>query len=370
MTDFATIKYEQGGRDVYAAATRIGDIIAMLAEREDPEVIADANRRLFPAHASEFGEYLWETDDWLSGPLMVGISAADFRSARGSGRSGTLTVPDDATRHLFDGQHRVHGMRRKLQREQDTLAAMVAADSNEEDIAWRAGHIKALLESVIPTVFYVEPDIDALRQMYSDISHVRPPDAITSARFDRRNPFNVAARALAESHVLLTGRVDMERNTLPAKAEGLVTLNQLASILQICWYGSTRRHPASEPDPAEVADRGELFLDALLRISPTLKRIADEDTTPLDAREGNILMASVTMLKVLANIWHDLVFVQNQPAIRVLDYMTELPERVEPDTVWEEAGMPIGAKAPLGRGQVEAAFTLAMSGYADDEAAG
>ncbi len=361
---FPAIKYEQGGRTVYAAATRLGDILAAIPERENPTVITDANRRLFPAHAREFGDYLWEVEDWLVGPLMVGVAEAVFRTARGGGLYGVLTIPDGTARHLFDGQHRVEGARNRLSLERVSADAMRTSGITGEELAAKEARITELLEAVIPTVFYVEADIGKLRQMYSDISHVRPPDAITTARFDARDPFNVAARAMAGANPLLAGRVDLERNTLPAKAEELLTLNQLATILRVCWYGNTRKHAATaEPDPADIADRGGLFFQTMMGTFPVVADIATGNTDSLTARERGDVVASVTMLRVFAAVWRHLLYTRNAQPDDVYAYFQELPAQVVPDSVYTRAGMPPGAHAPLGRQQVDAVLEALIAEF-------
>lgn len=366
--EFDSIHFTQGGRDVYVAKTRVGDLLNLVPERDNPEVISDANRRLYPAHAREFGDYMWETPDWLSGVLMVGVTAAEFKPGRGGSSNGRVILPDGAGVHLFDGQHRVEGLRRRLQAETAALAAMREAEVDSLEIEDKAQHIIELNESVIPVAFYVESRLTALQQMYSDISHVKPPDAITTARFDTRDAFNVSARALSESHPLLSGRVEMERNTVSAKSEKLLTLNQLSTILRICWYGSTRIR-GEMPAAADVTERGALFFDTMTAAYPTLKSVAESKSDALSARERGDLVVGVTMLKVYAQAWHDLVFVKDEEPEKVLAYFRGIPTAVVEDSPWTRAGMPLGAKAPLGRAQVDAAYDAVMAEFEEQAAA-
>lgn len=371
-TEIPAAKYTQGGRDAYAAIPTVAESILMIPLRDDPEVISDANRRLFPNHGKGFGEYVWNTQDWVSGPFMVGASSVEFRSAHRNSPVGTLVIPDDAVLHLFDGQHRRYGLQWVLERE--AAAAEALAHAGDADTAnEKTARINAIMAQTIPVVFYVEENIEHLRQMYSDISHVRTPDAITTTRFDSRNPFNVAARALSETHALLVDRVDEDRNTLTGKSDNLLTLNQLASILTILYYGPGRRIPnVGLPEPSEVARRGQEFLDDILASSESLRRISTNADDVASARERGDLLVNVTMLKIIAAVWRDLVTVKAQSHEDVREYLSTLPAigtNMAPDAVWVRAGV-LPAETdrrvtPLARSQeIRQAVTLALEDYA------
>jgi DGQHR domain-containing protein len=370
VTEFPAVQYEQGGRTVYAAATRIGDILAVIPDRDDPTVISDANRRLYPSHAHEYGEYLWDTPDWVTGPLMVGVSAGAFRDARATSGYGTVSIPPNAAVHLFDGQHRVEGIRWIIKRERDAIDALDAAGVQDAAATAKAERIRDILNAVVPTIFYVEDDVAKLQQMYSDLSRVRPPDPITTARFDTRDPFNVAARALAESHPLLKERVDLERNALSRTSDSLLTLNQLAALLAVLWTGKTRRRAAApEGAPEDVTIRGTLFFNTLVGAFPVFRAIVDDKDSVAAARERGEMVVSVTMLKVLASAWRELGVIKQHTAQELVRYLSTIPSAAVQGSVWEQAGIPAGAKAPIGRAQVDAAQQALIEGFEQERAA-
>lgn len=341
--DVPAFRYSQGGRTVYALAPTVADMLALIPPRESPEVIEDANRRLFPAHGQNFGDYVWNTPDWVSGALMLGVAAADidYTPARGSTAYGHATIePGASTLRLFDGQHRRFGIQYVLERERTAIDMMKRTGVDLDIAAEKEARIAVILADTVPIIMYVEDDLDALRQMYADISHVRVPDPITSARFDGRNPLNTAARLLSEHHGLLVGRVDMERNTIGQKADALMTLNQLSATLGVLFYGiGVRRGFTPDADPAQVVNRGSDFFDDLVTSSATLKGIVEGTASPVDARQRGDLPVNVTMIKVIAAVWRELVIVQQRDRSDVVEFLRSLPQGPAITGVWVASGI-------------------------------
>ena len=67
-------RFRQGGRDVYYFALTLDTIDGTLPQRVEDNVVREANRRLTPSHARNIQQYLDEKDDWLLGPMMLGIA--------------------------------------------------------------------------------------------------------------------------------------------------------------------------------------------------------------------------------------------------------------------------------------------------------
>jgi DGQHR domain-containing protein len=339
------VRYQQGGRTVFVTAPTLKEILAVLPPREDPDVISDTNRRMTPAHGKGFGDYVWATEDWISGALMAGVDEGnmEFHPGRGGGSYGTVEIADGANIRLFDGQHRRYGLQYAIEREIASAEIMVREGTGVEEAETRLKRADALMAESIPVIFYEETDILALRQMYSDISHVRVPDAITTAVFDTRNPFNVSARTLAETHPLLVGRIDSERNALGAKASQLLTLNQLSKLLQILFYGITVRRitPGSEPEVSTIIERGTAFFDDLVSMSDTMKAIEQGTQTVVDARERGDLTVNVTTMKIIAGAWRELVAVKQAEREEVAEYFSSVPQvpTADKEAVWVRAGV-------------------------------
>lgn len=357
--EIPAVRFNQGGRTVYAASPTIAQLLDIVPIRQNTGVIEDANRRLFESHAKAFGDYILVTEDWVSGALMLGCPPSELEWSPG-GRAGTYGKVRLANGireqvKLFDGQHRRYGLAVAVQREMMDLEAMEATMSEapdpeqvEADISERKERLDTLLGETIPIIIYEENDLVELQQMFADISHVRVPDPITVARFDRRNPFNLAAYQLANDHPALKDRVEMERNTLTPQSNKLITLNQLGSVLAVLFRGIGARNRAVEIDSDNeraskvIYDRGKQFFDDISESSEALRAVAHGSIEPLDARQKGSLTTNVTMLKVFAGIWHDLVITQNEDRGKVVRYMATLPEYakdVDKNAVWARAGV-------------------------------
>ena len=230
-------RFRQGGRDVYYFALTLDTIDGTLPQRIDDNVVRQANRRLTPSHARNIQQYLDEKDDWLLGPMMLGIAhdAVEFEpyvSEEGEADTpnfGELRVRTNRmnTMRIFDGQHR----RRAIQE--------VLADLSDD--GRRADKFEELRSASMTIILYTEDNIKTLKQMFSDASKTKRIEGNTVARFDRRDAFNVTSVRLAENSLVFRGRVEMERSSAYASSPSLMAINQLASLLKSLEVGYGRR---------------------------------------------------------------------------------------------------------------------------------
>lgn len=229
-------RFRQGGRDVYYFALTLDTIDGTLPQRVEDNVVREANRRLTPSHARNIQQYLDEKDDWLLGPMMLGIAhdAVEFDpylSKEGEADTpnfGELRVRTNRmnTMRIFDGQHR----RRAIQ---ETLATL--ADDER-----RADKLEELRKASMTIILYTEDNIATLRQMFVDASQTKRIERNTVTRFDRRDAFNLTAVRLAENSLIFKGRVEMERSSV-GSGQNLATIAQIASLLKSLEVGYGRR---------------------------------------------------------------------------------------------------------------------------------
>lgn len=230
-------KFRQGNRKVYYFTLDLPTLDGLLPQRIDDTIVREANRRLTPSHARSIQQYLEGRDDWLLGALLLGIApdATEFepyQDAEGNEISpnfGELRIRTNRanTMRIFDGQHR----RRAIQ---DTLDIL----GNEEH---QRAKLTELQESSVPVVLYEEDDVKALRQMFSDASKTKRIEANVVTRFDKRDPFNLAAMHLAQESKLFLGRVELERTTVSRGSHSLISINQLAQTLRVVSVGYGKR---------------------------------------------------------------------------------------------------------------------------------
>jgi hypothetical protein len=372
--------YRQGSRTAYVLTPTIGEMLQIIPERANPDVIQDANRRLYTPHGKGFGDYLMANDEtWISGALMAGVTedAVEYDE-----KAGTITVHVDDLHlnvKLFDGQHRRYGFEyalRSAQSQVESLTARLPASNEPDELKeqieeWEKWAEVLMSRDSVPLLLYVEEDLLALQQMYADISHVRVPDPITVARFDKRDPFNAAALELAATHDALKDRVDMERNTLGQKSGSLITLNQLASVLRILYSGISGRVSKTEDyDPAAIRERGDAFFNDLASANETFQSVIEGKASPSEVRERGDLSLNVTILKIEAAVWRELTVVREEPNEVVAEYLGELPTEpsADPENIYVKAGLiPATTErkvTPMGRAQESRkAVALAVAGY-------
>ena len=228
-------RFQQGGRDVYAFALDLTMLNDSLPDRIDERVVKEANRPLTPSHARRIQHYLAERDDWVLSALMLGVTsqAVTFRPYAEDGevpmQVGELTIDGEssASMKMFDGQHR----RRAIK---DVLRQLKQGHS-------RSGKFSALSSCSLPIMLYVEDDVEALRQMFADAAQTKTIERNVVARFDLRDPFNLAAKWLDENSDLFAGRVEIERASVPRTSQNIIAINQLSATLKTLEVGYTGR---------------------------------------------------------------------------------------------------------------------------------
>ena len=224
-------RFRQGGRDVYACVLDLPALNTKLPDRVDDRVVKEANRQLTPSHARRIQTYLAERDDWVLSALMLGVppQAVQFRPyVEGDGvpmQVGELQIHAEcpAVMKMVDGQHRRRAIKDVI-RELDL------------DVR-RSPKLSALQACSLPIMLYVEDDIEALRQMFADAAQTKTIERNVVARFDLRDPFNLAALWLEENSDLFVGRVEMERASVPRTSDRIIAINQLSVTLKTLEVG-------------------------------------------------------------------------------------------------------------------------------------
>ena len=103
--------------------------------------------------------------------------------------------------------------------------------------ARRSNKLSDLQGCSLPIMLYVEDDIEALQQMFADAAQTKTIERNVVARFDLRDPFNLAALWLEENSDLFVGRVEMERASVPHTSESIIAINQLSLTLKTLEVG-------------------------------------------------------------------------------------------------------------------------------------
>ena len=300
-------RFRQGNRDVYYFTLDLAALDGLLPQRVDDSMVREANRRLTPGHARNIQQYLESRDNWLLGALLLGIApdALEFEPYQDedgneiSPNFGELSIITNRanTMRIFDGQHR----RRAIQ---DTLDRLGQGDAKSDKLGELHG-------SSVPIVLYAEDNIRALRQMFTDASKTKRIEANVVTRFDRRDPFNLAAMHLVTESKLFGGRVEMDSTTVSRGSRVLISVNQLAQALRVMMvgYGSRVSRLQSELYMQDLDALYETCLDWSDKFMPSSRweydgllsgTIEDEN---IPAHRVVSLAFSTTFIRILAGCY-------------------------------------------------------------------
>ncbi|MYC06887.1 MAG: hypothetical protein F4X57_06925 [Chloroflexi bacterium] len=379
-------RFNQGRRSVFTFALTLEQLDGMLPQRIDEDVVREANRRLTPSHARVIETYLDDhSDDWISGSILVGIdpNGVEFEGfpdedGNVSQAFGQLKIPFNRlnTLRLFDGQHRRRAIQDLLtnlrEKESGVASSLNSAKRNGQNpdviklLNKQLVDIRSKRESLqrqsVPIVLYLEGEIKALQRMFSDAAKTKPIEAITKARFDDRDPFNLAAAEVMGQSEFLRDRIDMERSTVARTAPYLLSFNQLAVVLKTLMVGYGGRISRVRND--------EFMAD----YEPVIKRSLEwaDDFMPSSCEEyDNLLNGDVEASEFIPDRRRE-TFAFNATIIRVLagcfySWQVEVGEDTEPmaryirkhsfentikRSLWVRAGLVAeGGTTPVARAQ-------------------
>ena len=300
-------RLKQGGRTVYYTVLTIAQFDDVLPEEIDTQIIK-SNRRFIPSHAKGIEEYLQRTDAWVLGPITLSVDPkyVEFEMYEGQSNDdlpvlGVLRVVSGGRSFLkiLDGQHRRRAI--KDYRKSQLL------DSTEIE------RRKQFESSQMPIAVYEEEDDFRIRQMFADMAQQRNIDAITRARFDKRDPFNHAADQVMTQSGWISEYVEMDRSTIARTSDKLIAFNQLATSLKTLEFGyfgraSRIRLQEAANDLQSIIEKGLEWTDEFL---PTARHeylellSSDIDPDYLSKERPKTLAYSGTMLRILAGAHYE-----------------------------------------------------------------
>ena len=325
---YLATRFKQGGRDVYCIDLSVPQLVAMLP-KPDPDRALDANRRINLPHAKSFAAYVRENTSWIIPPLLLRSSNDVFtfepEDSIGGTEWGVLTLPRNAKDllRIVDGQHRVLGFHiayAALTEEQDIARGKLHTLERRGEKAERRQQGKQVAristelqrlgdERVAVQIVIVDAD-EEYKQMFVDIANnAKGITQTVRARFDSRQIVNRCLDSVME-HRLLKDRVDFERDNVSGSTNpNLTSVKSVADIvrtLQVGIAGRITRQREETLDESKLIDDAILFLDTLVDGFNDFMAIRDNVLTPPELRQRSLL-ASVSMQRVLAGVYHDLL---------------------------------------------------------------
>ena len=322
---YLATRYTQGGRGVYDFELPLV-AIPQLFQIPDPERPTLGNRRVKPGHAKGFAQYVREHEDWVAPALLMrapDVFTFETLKVLGGVSFGVLGVPRSARQdiRIIDGQHRILGLHyavqdlaRDLDQARDALVS-AQRDKNSELVAHEQKRIKRLehqrkrlATEFLAVQVHVEMEAERYEQMFYDVAdNALGITQAVKVRFDSRKVMNRTLEPAAR-HSLLKERVDMEQDRIVGSNPFLIGARHVADLVRsvnLGIAGRVSRRQEDELDEGALVQRFNEFADVLLDAFPDLAGVADGTIEPVDLRKRSLL-ASATILRVLAGVYHDL----------------------------------------------------------------
>lgn len=327
---FAT-RYKQGRRTVYSIDFSVREIITFLP-KPDPAKPLDAtstNRKIFPAHASGFGHYIRNEDEWVSPALLLrGPNVFKFENVlpdldTGSTQFGQLGIPKDARTEIqiVDGQHRTLGFHLAWEGLNDDITKQRANLANAKQAGEPAvikefeGRLGELLdrrntlavERVSVQIVVVEQPNEA-RRIFVDINdNAKGITGSVKSRFDDRKVLSRALNRVLNSSSFLEDKVDLQQDRVTGNSEFLLGAKHVSDILRAITVGNGRigKRLEDELDDAKIAGDFDEFVETMVEAFPVLADLENGDITPAELRQQSLIGSNV-MLRSFAAAWYEL----------------------------------------------------------------
>lgn len=281
MKSFPALRGTQGDRVFYVLLPTLDDLTHQFSPEVEPHD-QRAQRALDPRHANAIASYLEENrSGYVLGALTYAMDEeGTFLPLDESGQLGTLTLAEEISLRSIDGQHRRSG----------AAEALVSLEDLKTDR--------------VAVVLYVEQDLAARRQMFSDMNWT--PRKVTNTQniaFDSRDPFSRVTRDLAKAHPFLRGRVEMEKARIVASSDKLFTLATVYEMARRLELGPNRRMRSyKDLDERHIYDRTDRLLQTLGEARPEIGE--DVSADELRALRERSILPSQTTLRVIAGAAH------------------------------------------------------------------
>ncbi|RJK92515.1 DNA sulfur modification protein DndB [Vallicoccus soli] len=356
---FVAVRLKQGARTVYAVQLPLEDVSRVLPV-PDPQHPTPGNRKVDAKHATDFGKYVRRHPEWVAPPLLVRDNGKCTFTKQlelpGGIEVGILEVPHGAVLKIVDGQHRVLGLHdatAAISREEDELLEQLArakgrgADTSEldEKLAELAADKERFATEHLGVYVYEEGSPDAYEQMFFDVAdNALGIRQAVKVRFDNRKLINRTFDPVAK-HKLLQGRVDVEQDRITGGNQNLLGAKHVIEIVRsvnVGVMGRITKKREAELDDESTVENAMAFLDSLVDGFPDLAAVADGTLTPPTLRTRS-LTGSLTMLRVLAGVFHNLVLASDDEdetwtPEQVAEFFGQLAPHMEapvaPTSVW------------------------------------
>ena len=409
--EFIAQRSHRGRYQTFTLALPIS-VLTTLVPTPDPKQRFEDNRQVNESHARAFGKYWRENEMWITPPILLDTALDLQQSYSEIGQTGTLTVgkialPYDSDRQLriLDGQHRILGwtliaktIGDELSRARDQLLENQRLENEVGIQDWQLkvqrldAERRRLREEHITVEVLVGVTSEQHKKFFVDIAvHAKGISKSRTASFNQERMMSRIGLHVSQSHDLLKGMVDEERDRVMGSNENFISLKNAIELCRESTWGVPSRWTDKRENLNSEEKLSHLamgFFDSLERGLATMADLRNRDITPAILRQRSML-GSVSMLRVLAGVHAEVVVVgttANTPEIdsegrrlfeaflKTLEPFLEFDRRADGSAVlhhaWIEHSATAqfyadpGAKAPSGRPQAMREFVGVLSEWA------
>jgi len=344
--DYLAQRSTQGGRVHYSIVLPLHQVPVTLPVPDPSEPFED-NRQVRPAHAQDFATYIRESRNWHAGALTVrGLSSVleftEFPNQAGKPvKIGVLKVPRNMRNafRIIDGQHRILGVKLLFEQISEDIVRVTsrlvnAKRNNEEpgviaqfdrELGDLEGLKRRIMEDTMTVDLVIEDDDMAHRQIFVDVANnaLSVQKAVT-ARFDTKKVVNRAVVELLDdpsTDALIRNRVDDQKDRVGGSNPNLIGSGVLAELVRTVKKGIVGRVSAADEktfDHRALVRDTNLFFAILRESFSCLDEVAVGTKTPAQVRDSH-LIGSVTMIRIIAGVYHNLVQ-RGVPRARIVDF--------------------------------------------------
>ena len=277
MTDnthtFEAVRGRQAGCDFYIATCTLKSVSTLFTFK-DADIPAEqrAQRTLRKSRIPRIRDYMLQNpDDYTFSSLTVSVDGSiTFKPvSAGSGDLGTISISQDSSILINDGQHRVAAIREAIKDNHD------------------------LSKDQISVVFFEDLNLEKSQQMFADLNkHAVKPTKSLGILYDRRNDFAMFVVKMSKSVMVFQNRIEMEKTSISNRSTKFFTLNGLEL--------ATKNLLGKDKNLTNVDRETAIsFWNTVAKNIPEWKLLMDRKVTPAELRK-EFVHANTNMLEAVA----------------------------------------------------------------------
>ena len=277
---FEAIRGKQAGRDFYVTMCTLKSV-AKLFTFNDADVPAEqrAQRILRKSRIPRIRDYILKyPEDYTFSSITVSVDGKiSFQPvSKDWPNNGIISMSQDASILINDGQHRVAAIREAIEEES------------------RFGHDK------ISVVFFEDLNLERSQQIFADLNkHAVKPTKSLGILYDRRSDFATFVVEMARTVKVFKGRIEMEKTSISNRQVKFFTLNGLALATRNLLNKDKYLNDAEK----KLAVR---FWNTVAKNIPQWLLLMERKITPAEMR-SDFVHANTNMLEAIATAGNTLI---------------------------------------------------------------